>query len=63
MSTFSDRLWMMINPLTMKGDPFSSKQNSQQHTAAIKRARCYDNAGSSQYFELILPTSPWSPSL
>ncbi|QNI99931.1 hypothetical protein SynA1562_01098 [Synechococcus sp. A15-62] len=63
MSTSSDRLWMTINPSTMKGDPFSSKQNLQQHTSAMNRARCYDNTGSSQYFEFNLPTSPWSPSL
>ena len=63
MSTFSDRLWMTINPSTMKGDPFQSKQSSQQHTSSMNRARCYDNIGSSQYFEINLPTSPWSPSL
>jgi|TARA_Y100000991_G_scaffold146317_1_gene110654 hypothetical protein len=39
MSTFSDRLWMKINPSTMKGDPFSSKQNSQLRTSAMNRAR------------------------
>ena len=63
MSTFSDRLWMTINRSTMKGDTFSSKQGSQQHTSAMNRARCYDNLGSNQYFEINLPTSPWSPSL
>ena len=61
MSTFSDRRLLHITMARTRVNILSSRPSTEQHTAAIKRTRCYDNAGSNQYFELILPTSPMEP--
>ena len=61
MSTFSDRRLLHITMARTRVNVLSSRPSTEQHTAATKRTRCYDNAGSNQYFELILPTSPMEP--
>ena len=61
MSTFSDWRLLHITMARTRVNVLSSRPSTEEHTAGIKRTRCYDNAGSSQYFELILPTSPMEP--